>query len=221
MEAKTTIFTGACFFCLSSCSDVWCNACEQGLIINIERCPVCARRTTNRVLCGACIKQPPCFSSSEVLLNYQYPAKRLIQDFKFNKRPELAACFAKKLTDKLIRNTNLPETIIPVPLHKIRQQQRGYNQSLELAKNIAKRMGLAVNTALCKRIKNTGPQSSLTGQMRKNNVKGAFALTDSWAPKHVAIIDDVVTTGSTVNEIASLLIKAGCRRVDVWAIART
>ncbi len=221
MEAKTTIFTGVCFFCLTGCNDVWCNACEQDIIINVGRCPVCARKTDNAARCGACINQPPYFYNSEVLFNYHYPAKQLIQDFKFNKRPELAGCFAKRLTDKIIRKSNLPEIIIPVPLHKTRQQERGYNQSLELAKNIAKRMGLPINTTLCKRIKNTSPQSLLTGQMRKNNVKGAFVLAENCPPEHIAIIDDVVTTGSTVNEIASLFIKAGSQRVDVWAIART
>lgn len=206
---------------MSNCSDVWCNSCEEDLIVSVERCPVCANRVDNNARCGACIKQPPDFTSAEVLFDYQYPVKRIIQAFKFNKRPELAACFAKKLTNKLMSKPKLPDIIVPVPLHKTRQQERGFNQSLELARSIAKRTGLSIDTALCKRIKNTGPQSSLTGQMRKNNVRGVFALTNQCLPKHIAIIDDVVTTGSTVNEIASLFIKAGCHRIDVWAIART
>lgn len=221
MEANTTIFTGACFFCLAGCNNVWCDACEQDFIINVGRCPVCARRTNNDARCGACIKQPPYFFSTEVLFNYQYPGKQLIQDFKFNKRPELSGSFAKKLSNKLISKQNLPEIIIPVPLHKTRQRERGYNQSLELARDIAKRTGLSIDTTLCKRIKNTGPQSSLSGEMRKNNVKGAFVLTEKCHPNHIAIVDDVITTGSTVNEIAALFIKSGCHRVDVWAIART
>ncbi len=221
MEAKTTIFSGVCFFCLSHCNDVWCNACEYDFITDAERCPVCARRTNKNAICGACINQSPYFSSTTVLFDYQYPAKRLIQEFKFNRRPELARCFAKKIKTKLTCSRSLPEIIIPVPLHKIRQHERGYNQSLELAKNLAKQLGLIVDASLCKRIRNTGPQSSLTGEMRKNNVKGAFELIKHYPLNHIAIVDDVVTTGSTVNEVASLFIKGGCRRVDVWAIART
>ncbi len=155
------------------------------------------------------------------MFDYQYPAKRLIQEFKFNRRPELARCFAKKIKKKLVCNRSLPEIIIPVPLHKIRQQERGYNQSLELAKNLAKQLDLIVDGSLCKRTKNTGPQSALSAEMRKNNVKGAFKLLKNYPLNHIAIVDDVVTTGSTVNEVASLFIKAGCRRVEVWAIART
>jgi len=154
------------------------------------------------------------------VFNYQYPANHLIKAFKFNRRPELAQCFAKRLTESLANKTTLPEILLPVPLHKKRQRARGYNQSLELASHIANNLGLKVNSSLCRRIKHTDPQSTLPIKTRRNNVKGVFRLNGSQPPEHIAIVDDVITTGSTVNEIAALLKKAGCRRIEVWAIAR-
>jgi len=167
------------------------------------------------------MKKPPDFMSTEVLFNYQYPANHLIKAFKFYNRPELARCFAEKLAQKLGKKTPLAETIIAIPLHEKRQRERGYNQSLELAAQINKHLGLTLNSSLCSRIKNTDPQSTLPMKVRRKNVKGAFCLNQSPVPKHIAIVDDVITTGSTVNELARLLKKGGCQRIDVWAIART
>ena len=220
MEVKQLFFPGTCFFCLTTTSDAWCSDCERDFILDVARCPVCARHTTNNVLCGACTKRRPCITNTEVVFNYQYPANHLIKAFKFNRRPELAQCFAKRLTESLANKTTLPEILLPVPLHKKRQRARGYNQSLELASHIANNLGLKVNSSLCRRIKHTDPQSTLPIKTRRNNVKGVFRLNGSQPPEHIAIVDDVITTGSTVNEIAALLKKAGCRRIEVWAIAR-
>lgn len=220
MEVKQLFLPGACFFCLTKTSGTWCDECEQDFILNIARCPVCARNTIYNEVCGACLKRQPDFASTEILFNYQYPASHLIKSFKFNNRPELARCFAEKLAKRLINKTMLPEMLLPVPLHKKRQRERGYNQSLEFAAQIAKCLGLKVNSSLCRRIKNTDPQSTLPMNIRRKNVKGAFCLNDARLPEHIAIVDDVITTGSTVNELAALLRKAGCQRIDVWAIAR-
>jgi len=167
-----------------------------------------------------CLKQPPNFTSTEILFNYQYPANQLIKAFKFNNRPELAISFADKMAKQLSGKPHLPGLLLPVPLHKKRQRQRGYNQSLVFANQIAKRLGLEVNTFICRRIKDTEPQSTLPMDTRRKNVRGAFCLKEIKLPTHIAIIDDVITTGATVNELASLLKKAGCQHIDVWAIAR-
>jgi ComF family protein len=220
MEVKRSYLQGACFFCLTTTNEAWCVKCEQDFIIAVPRCPVCARHTNIATPCGAGLKRQPYFTSTEVLFNYQYPAKQLIKAFKFNDRPELAHCFAQNLARKLRNNIALPEALIPVPLHTKRQRGRGYNQSLEFATHLARRLGVAVNTTLCKRIINTDPQSTLPMKTRKDNVKDAFELTASSLPKHMVVVDDVITTGSTVNEIAALLKRSGCQRVDVWAIAR-
>jgi ComF family protein len=222
MEVKQLIFSGACFFCLAKTNDAWCIDCEQDIMRETPRCPVCARMSTKNNVCGACLKQKPLFDNTQILFNYQYPVNRLIKAFKFNSRPELAKCFAERLANKLMRQKpSAPEIIVPVPLHNKRQRARGYNQSLELARQLGHRLGSKVSHSLCSRTKNTGPQSTQSMKTRGTNVKNAFALSEGQIPKHIAIMDDVITTGSTVNELASLFKKAGCRHIDVWAVART
>ncbi|MFT5396106.1 MAG: ComF family protein [Gammaproteobacteria bacterium] len=221
MDAKIRYLEGACFFCQGKTHKTWCDDCGHDFISDNTRCPICARNSTSAKPCGSCLKSPPFFTSTEVLFNYQYPGDYLIKAFKFNSRPELANCFAEKLTHKLKDAELLPEVLIPVPLHKYRQRERGYNQSLEFASSIGSLLGIPVNTSLCHRIINTERQSSLPMKTRKNNVKGAFKLNHTKPFDYAVIVDDVITTGSTVNEIARLLKKSGCRRVDVWAIART
>ena len=221
MDAILRYLQGACFFCLAKTNKTWCDHCEYDFILDRTRCPICARNSSSGNPCGSCLKHQPFFTNTEVLFNYQYPGNHLIKAFKFNNRPELANIFAEKLTLKLNNAEPLPNALIPVPLHKYRQRERGYNQSLEFASSIGSLLGIPVNTTLCRRIINTERQSSLPMKTRKNNVKGAFKLNYTNPFNHAAIVDDVITTGSTVNELASLLKKSGCRRVDVWAIART
>lgn len=225
MELKKLISTfltkSACYFCLSPADGVWCKACELDFIKENLRCPVCAKPHYATTVCGKCSISPPLFSTTTVLFNYVYPVKKIILDFKFRKRTELSVLFGDKLLDKILSNDKLPEALIPVPLHKKRQAQRGYNQSLELAKHLSKKLAIPVNTNLCERIVNTNPQSELPMKSRQKNVKDAFTLNNNNVPKHIVIIDDVITTGSTINEISRLFKKAGCEQIDIWAIART
>ena len=220
-DVNTQFLEGTCFFCLTKTHKAWCYRCEQDFIQEKHRCPVCARNTSTPKACGSCLKHQPFFTCTRVLFDYKYPGNHLIKTFKFNDRPELAHSFADKLAGILTNDDPLPEILIPVPLHKHRQRERGYNQSLEFASSIGKQLGITVNTTLCRRTIDTKRQSTLPMKIRKNNVKGAFKLTYANPFDYAAIVDDVITTGSTINEIASLLIKSGCRRVDVWAIART
>jgi ComF family protein len=222
MEVKQIISSGSCFFCLMKTKETWCKDCEYDFIREVSRCFLCARKIFHGRVCGKCLNHAPFYSSTEVLFNYEYPANELIKTFKFNKRPELAKVFAQLLINKLKEgNILFPDVIVPVPLHKKRQRSRGYNQSLEIAKVISKQLGINLNSSLCSRIKNTDPQSSLPMKRRHKNVKNAFSIIENQTPKHIVIIDDVITTGSTINELARLFRKAGCERIDVWAIGRT
>jgi ComF family protein len=222
MDVKKLFSTGSCFFCQAITNSAWCDGCEADLLFDSQRCPVCARNTGNSLVCGSCLNQPPSYLSTVVLFNYKYPIKELIKNFKFNKQPMLSKVFAYYLSDKLRqKKALLPHTLVPVPLHKTRQTERGFNQSLELAKKLSPLLNCPLNTSLCSRIINTSPQSSLPMKTRRKNVRGAFSLTGEHMPKHIAIIDDVITTGSTANELATLFKKAGCERIDIWAIART
>lgn len=214
-------FTSNCYFCLANTNNAWCKSCEQDFIEVVSRCQICACQTYNTTICGNCTKKPPVFASTEILFDYKYPARELIKSFKFNNQPELARAFASKLAKKFVGRNLINTSLIPVPLHKTRQRERGYNQSLEFAKHLAKELNLRIDASLCFRIKNTDPQSGLPKKTRKNNVKNAFTLSNKLLPEHLIIVDDVITTGATVNEIAKLFINAGCKRVDIWAIART
>ncbi len=221
MEVKQLFFSGACFFCLAKTECAWCKDCEQDFIRETQRCPICARYSLHHHICGSCLNQQPSFANTETLFSYQYPANHLIKAFKFNNRPELARRFADKLAKRIMeKGSVLPEIIIPVPLHRKRQRERGYNQSLEFAQQLGRRLGLKVNSSLCSRIINTNPQSTLPMKIRRKNVKGAFSLNSDQIPKHIALVDDVITTGSTINELSKLFKKAGCQRIDIWTIAR-
>ena len=145
-----------------------------------------------------------------------------ISRLKFNRAlhyaPLLASIFNRQLSQ---RSTNTPDCIIPVPLHPSRQRDRGFNQSLEIARLVSKMTGIPVEKSLCKRIRSTPFQSGLNAVTRNRNVKNAFQVVKKSHYRHVAIFDDVVTTGSTVNELARVLKKAGVEIIEVWAIART
>ena len=171
-------------------------------------------------VCGNCLNITPAFDKTVVGFEYAYPVTELIKQFKYSDRSELAIYFAKIIRTKLKLN-NKPDIILPVPLHKNRLVSRGFNQSLLLAKEIAKPLQIKLEPSLCKRIIDTAPQSLLSNAKRKTNIRGAFQLTNKKLPNHIAIVDDVITTGSTTSELASLLKQAGCKQVEVWAIART
>ncbi|MBL1142223.1 MAG: ComF family protein [Proteobacteria bacterium] len=221
MDVKKLFTSGSCFFCQLKTNDAWCKDCEKDFIRNASRCPCCGQKNAEKHLCGACLNKKTFITTTEVVFSYDYPANELIKAFKFNNRHELSAVFAERLANKLKKKTEmLPSVLIPVPLHKKRQMIRGYNQSLEIARHLGKHLGIEINPSLCSRIKNTDPQSTLPVKTRRKNVQGAFAINTQRIPKHIAIIDDVITTGSTINELARLLKNAGCQRIDVWAIAR-
>ena len=114
----------------------------------------------------------------------------------------------------------MPELIIPVPLHKSRLKERGFNQALELARPLGQRFGIPVDIQAIRRTRATAPQSGLDKKERRRNIRGAFELKGKPLARHIAIIDDVVTTGNTVNELARILRRGGATRVEVWAIAR-
>ncbi len=124
------------------------------------------------------------------------------------------------LADKLIKLEDQPDIIIPVPLHPSRYRERGYNQSLEIARTVSKRLELPLDYRHCIRTHATHSQTELTALQRRSNMRKAFAILKPIPYEHVAILDDVVTTGATVNELAKVLRKSGVKRIDVWACAR-
>lgn len=157
-----------------------------------------------------------------ILFSYESPISDLIMQLKFSENLSIAHWFSQQFIQKLKSRTRvLPQIILPVPLHYNRLRERGFNQALEIAKPVARYFQSPVDTKTCVRIKDTKPQSSLEAAKRKTNVNNAFALSYTPAAKHIALLDDVTTTGSTLSEITTLLQKAGVEKIERWCVAKT
>jgi ComF family protein len=206
-----------------------CQACENDLPWLQQSCSVCAmplsvNTTEQPLICGQCLQQPPAFSTVTALFHYQPPVDNFITALKFNQQLLYAKLFGELLTTRLqqhYQQQQLPELIMPVPLHPQRLRERGFNQALEIARPIAKQLKLPLAINSCERIRLTVAQSSLPATERQANVKNAFKINSTFKGKHVAIIDDVITTGHTIAELSKTLRKSGVERIDVWSVART
>lgn len=200
-----------------------CPACREALPrvdCQCARCALPLSATSMEALCGRCQTQPPAFERCLSAFNYQHPLDHLLQDLKFNGRLTNARLLGELMADWLASVVEVaPDHILPVPLHNSRLRQRGFNQAVELARPIASQFGLPLNLRAVKRIRETPPQSDLSRKQRLKNIKGAFEVLHP-LKGHVVIVDDVMTTGSTADELARTLLKAGADSVEVWVCAR-
>jgi len=224
-NAHLAFFAGnRCFLCSSPSSghQVICRECLNDLAYNADACPACAKPNTTSRLCADCLNQPQTFTdSTRALFQYHYPVNRLIQHMKFKQGIDIANHLGEMLGELFLKdNTALPDCIIPVPLHARRLIARGYNQSVELARPLSRQLGVKLDTSSCKRIRATMPQADLPAKKRKQNVHKAFSVPTKIDYNHVLLVDDVVTTGNTVNELARIFSIAGVRRIDVLTVAR-
>jgi ComF family protein len=154
------------------------------------------------------------------LFHYDEYARYLVQNLKFGRRYPAARLLGTLLTEAIINRTNRPDAIIPMPLHPRRYRTRGFNQSLEIAKTVSQQTGLPYDISACRRIRFTPPQASLTAKERRSNLTDAFLCPRKLNYKSVVILDDVITTGSTVNELSRTLRQAGIDWIEIWSIAR-
>lgn len=199
-----------------------CAECRSQLPWIEHRCQLCALPLPQDGICGACLQRPPQFDRCLAPLRYEGAVRELITGLKFHQQLGNARLLAALLSRFLQQQgTAPPQLILPVPLHPSRLRERGFNQSLELARDLARASGCVLSTDHCQRVRPTAPQSSLPKQQRRRNLRGAFRLARPLACGHLAIVDDVVTTGSTVNELSRTLKQAGVGRVEVWCLART
>lgn len=210
-----------CLLCgASNNHDCICQACSDQLPFLERACPRCASPLQQTMLCGQCLNKPPEQDASFSLFCYQEPINRLIADFKYHNKLALSRVFAAQMTERL-KARQLPQLLIPIPLHPRRLRERGYNQSLELAKQLSKQLVIPVRHDALTRIRDTLPQASLPFSERKKNMKQAFQINKTNIPSHIALIDDVLTTGHTTNVAAKILRKAGVNTIEVWTVART
>ena len=215
------LFRKNCLLCGASSDNDLCGPCRDSLPhLPSNRCPVCASPAAEKLVCGACLADPPAFAHTVAAVSYAFPVDAMIYSLKY--RANLA--MAPILTDLLITQIDpltLPDFIVPMPLHPARLRERGFNQALEIARCVAKKTGIALLPNVCKRIKNTVSQTGLPWKEREKNIRGAFSCEMDLTGKHIAVLDDVMTTGATLNELARLLRKRGAVKVSGWVVART
>jgi ComF family protein len=219
------LFQQHCVLCtaLTKNEHCICQACIDDLPLASDTCcPQCGLSSQGEV-CGRCLKQPPHFDSTKALFTYTFPADALLQHYKYSHALYLSETLATLFSENLLNTTC--DVIIPMPLHPTRLKERGFNQSLEVAKVVSTQMNIPVDSKSCIRIKNTAPQASLPLKERLKNMRGAFEIKQNLIQnhlkgKHIAIIDDVMTTGTSLNELAKTLKQAGAKQVDCWVIAR-
>lgn len=169
-----------------------------------------------QAVCGHCREQPPAFTAATVELLFEGPIRALIHDFKFNASPRAGML----LVELMMANVpnELGSALLPVPMHTVRARKRGFNQSYWLATQLGRQVELPVIKAEC--LKQQPSQRTLNRNERMHNLMGAFRINGP-LPKHLTIIDDVVTTGATGHALAREALRAGAQRVDIWAVART
>jgi len=220
-----------CVFCSSVIYSglALCDNCRADLPWQKQSCHRCGLELPNDIQttpseCLQCQTHPPPFHCCQTVFEYRSPVRELLAHFKFNSDLSSAAVFGKLLAEKFTlyyQETELPKLLIPVPLHTKRLRERGFNQAVELARLVARRTNLQYDFSGIERRRYTKAQHTLNASQRRANLADAFALQDPMpVPEHVAIIDDVVTTGTTVGVLTELLTELGAKRVDVWAVAR-
>jgi len=220
----SVLFSGSCFLCRGKAEDLLCRACDADLPrLGPELCPRCALASPAGAVCGRCLTQPPAYDATTAALAYRFPADALVQALKF--RGELAlAPFLGDLVANCISSIDV-DYVVPVPLSPQRLRSRGYNQALEIAREVLRRIApaTAVRLApeLCGRNRDTAAQMDLPLAERARNVRGAFHCPRLLAGARVAVLDDVMTTGATLEEMAAALKRAGAARVVNWVVART
>jgi ComF family protein len=183
-----------------------------------ERCGVCALPLTSGSTCGNCLQGAPAYDTVSAAYAYAFPVDALIQAFKYRGDLSLAPLLAAHLVREVTANVDV---IVPMPLAPARLRERGFNQAHELARRVGGALALPVLLSACRKVTETPPQAALPWTERARNVRGAFVCDVQLAGKRVAIIDDVMTTGATLNELARNIKRAGASHVQGWVIART
>jgi len=201
-----------------------CDGCYRLLSRNDHCCSLCAEvldaSAAGGALCGRCLRRRPAYDKVYAPFVYQGAVAHLITALKFNAHYPNARLLGTLLAEYLKRNAQLPDRLVPVPLHRSRYAQRGFNQAMEIARTVALELDVPLDFAGCSRHRDTPHQTGLPAKQRRKNMKNAFSLVKPVDARHIALIDDVMTTGTTVHELAALYKKAGVGRVDVWVCAR-
>lgn len=218
-----------CFLCVTNQTQKHglCQDCLNDLTwVPAASCPQCGLISDGN-LCGSCVSSPPHFNATHAVFLYAYPIDAMIQHYKYGASLSLSQSFGQLIHEKirLINNFDAIDLIIPMPMHPTRLKERGFNQALEIAKVLDKSFNKnntsKLNYQSVIRQTLTPPQASLPLKERVKNIKGAFKINKNITGKRIAIVDDVMTTGASLNELAKTLKQAGATHVECWVIART
>ncbi len=222
-----------CFLCGASTRDETglCASCLLGWIPadTVPRCPQCAIGVVmSGLLCAECAQTPPAFDRTQTGLDFNAATRHLVHQLKFARQPWVLPALLHPLMVQIERTcpaprdacTDWPHALIPMPIHPQRRKARGFNQARLIADKLGKALALPVMGRAVVRVKASAPQSGLDAAARRKNLRHAFAVRQA-LPAHVAIVDDVMTTGSSAAALARVLKAAGVRRVTVWVLART
>ena len=185
-----------------------------------ETCPRCALPSPGGQACGSCLANTPSFDRTVAVWRYAPPTDRLIHSYKYGARLALAPYFARALATRLDAFPAV-DAVVPVPLARGRLAERGFNQALEIARSLSPLVRVPVAARGLRRIRETADQTGLTPDARRKNVRGAFAVNADVAACRIAVVDDVMTTGASLAEIAGALKRAGATHVENWVVART
>jgi ComF family protein len=213
------LFGGSCFLCRGAARGILCPACDADLPrLAGTLCPRCALPSPGAAVCGRCLADAPHYDATVAALAYRFPADTLVHSLKFRGQLALAPLMGDLLIGKISERIDL---VVPVPLSRERLRERGYNQAAEIARHIAKKRRLPLQLTIVTRERNTQAQADLPWSDRARNVRGAFRCERSLDGAAIAVVDDVMTTGATLDELAATLKRAGAARVVNWVIART
>lgn len=222
------LFKSQCVLCDASVDRKvsLCEACREDLPWVEHACRFCAlpiEVDLDGNICGQCIAQKPYADYALNVFHYSNPVDYLISRMKFQQQLSETAVLADLLKNFILNEVlehGLPEAFIPVPLYKKRLSKRGFNQSLEIIKPLARDKNIPILLSAIERSSETQEQTYLNKQQRKKNVSGCFSLLEKPLHSHIVIVDDVVTTGATTNELAKLLKNSGVKKIGVWSLAR-
>ena len=224
-DASRLLWPTRCLVCGEAGGEAWdlCPACADALPWQDRACRRCALPLPGAepgAVCGACLSAPPPLQEAHAACLYAAPVDRLLPRFKFHEDLAAGRLLAQLMADAFA-GLPQPDALVPVPLHVARLRRRGYDQALELAKPLARALHIPLRDDLLLRVRATAAQSERDAAARRRNVRGAFAVRPGGGlPAHVALVDDVMTTGATLHAAARALRRAGVARVDAWVCAR-
>ncbi len=229
MVYNWSIIEHHCLLCDERCEgQPLCSPCEADLPWLDGRCTVCAVPLPSRgLVCGECLKRPPSYDHVEVPWRFAFPVDALITRFKHQARWPYGRLLGERLAHHLehafAEGLPRPDLLLPVPLARRRLRQRGFNQAQMLADWLSRPLGIATDARVLERVLDTPAQQQLDAATRRRNLRQAFAIATAADIKgrHLALVDDVLTTGATAEALARLLKRAGAERVDVYCLART